>query len=92
MPIASSQLRLSNISPLIIQSEIRAMSVECDRVGGVNLAQGVCDTDLPSPVAQAAIKAIEQGYNIYTRLDGIEVLRRAIATKLERYNGTLCRS
>ena len=63
------------------------MSVECDRVGGVNLAQGVCDTDLPSPVAQAAIKAIEQGYNIYTRLDGIEVLRRAIATKLERYNG-----
>ena len=87
MPIATSQRRLSNISPLIIQSEIRAMSVECDRVGGVNLAQGVCDTDLPSSVANAAIKAIQQGYNIYTRLDGIEVLRQAIAAKLNRYNG-----
>jgi aminotransferase len=87
MPTASSQLRLSTISPLIVQSEIRAMSVECDRVGGVNLAQGVCDTDLPSCVAEAAIKAIHQGYNIYTRLDGIEVLRRAIASKLDRYNG-----
>ena len=87
MPTATSQLRLSNISPLIVQSEIRAMSVECDRVGGVNLAQGVCDTDLPSSVADAAIKAIQQGYNIYTRLDGIEVLRQAIAAKLNRYNG-----
>jgi len=87
MPTASSQLRLSTISPLIVQSEIRAMSVECDRVGGVNLAQGVCDTDLPSCVAEAAIKAIRQGYNIYTRLDGIEVLRRAISSKLDRYNG-----
>ena len=87
MPIASSQLRLSNISPLIIQSEIRAMSVECDRVGGVNLAQGVCDTDLPSPVAEAAIDAIRQGHNIYTRLDGIELLRRAISARLESYNG-----
>jgi aminotransferase len=63
------------------------MSVECDRVGGVNLAQGVCDTDLPSPVAEAAIDAIRQGHNIYTRLDGIELLRRAISARLESYNG-----
>ena len=63
------------------------MSVECDRVGGINLAQGVCDTDLPPFVADAAITAIHQGHNIYTRLDGIESLRQAIAAKLERYNG-----
>ena len=87
MPIANSQLHVSDISPLIVQSEIRAMSVECDRVGGINLAQGVCDTDLPAFVADAAIKAIHQGHNIYTRLDGIESLRQAIAAKLERYNG-----
>ena len=87
MPIANSQLHVSDISPLIIQSEIRAMSVECDRVGGINLAQGVCDTDLPPFVADAAIRAIHQGHNIYTRLDGIESLRQAIAAKLERYNG-----
>jgi aminotransferase len=87
MPVVTSQLRLSNISPLIVQSEIRAMSVECDKVGGINLAQGICDTDVPGSVADAAITAIIEGHNIYTRLDGIEVLRQAIATKLKRYNG-----
>ena len=86
MRTATEKLRLSEISPRIMQSEIRAMTVECDRVGGVNLAQGVCDTELPAPVAQHAIQAIEDGYNIYTRLDGIAPLREAIARKLESYN------
>jgi aminotransferase len=55
----------------------------------VNLAQGVCDTPLPAPVLEAAIQAILDGYNIYTRLDGIAVLREAIAEKLDRYNGLI---
>lgn len=63
------------------------MTVECDAVGGVNLAQGVCDTPLPPVVLEAAIQAIRDGYNIYTRLDGVAVLRQAIAEKLARYNG-----
>ncbi len=63
------------------------MTVECDRIGGVNLAQGVCDTPLPPAVEEAAIKAIHDGHNIYTRLDGIAVLREAIAQKLAHYNG-----
>ncbi|ACO34124.1 pyridoxal phosphate-dependent aminotransferase [Acidobacterium capsulatum] len=84
---SASALRLSEISPLIVQSEIRSMSVECDRMGGVNLAQGVCDTGVPAPVAERALAAIEQGHNIYTRLDGIAVLRDAIAQKALRYNG-----
>lgn len=87
MPQLTSQLRLSNISPLIIQSEIRSMSVECDRMGGINLAQGICDTELPQSVADKAIEAIRNGQNIYTRLDGIEPLRQAIAAKLQRHNG-----
>ena len=62
------------------------MTVECDRVGGVNLAQGVCDTEVPHPVVAKAIEAIHQGYNIYTRLDGVAPLREAIARKLERDN------
>ena len=36
---------------------------------------------------EAAIQAIHDGYNIYTRLDGVAVLRQAIAEKLERHNG-----
>jgi len=63
------------------------MSVECDRMGGVNLAQGVCDTPLPASVEEAAIEAIQGGHNTYTRLDGIALLREAIAAKLARYNG-----
>ncbi|MGC2636290.1 MAG: aminotransferase class I/II-fold pyridoxal phosphate-dependent enzyme [Acidobacteriaceae bacterium] len=63
------------------------MSVECERAGGVNLAQGVCDTGVPSPVMQRALSAITEGLNIYTRLDGIAPLRQAISEKLARYNG-----
>lgn len=70
-----------------MQSEIRAMSVECDRIGGINLAQGVCDTPVPVPVENAAIAAILAGHNIYTRLDGITRLRNAIADKQLRDYG-----
>ena len=47
MRTAIEKLHLSEISPHVIQSEIRAMTQECDRMGGVNLAQGVCDTEVP---------------------------------------------
>ena len=59
-----------------MQSTIRTMSVECEKVGGVNLAQGVCDTEVPEVVRRAAEEAIEAGYNQYTRADGIPRLRR----------------
>lgn len=87
MGTATEKLRLSEISPRIMQSEIRSMTVECDRIGGVNLAQGVCDTEVPSPVVEHAIQAIHQGHNIYTRLDGIAPLRQSIARKMAHYNG-----
>jgi len=81
-------LGLSGLAPRVVQSEIRAMTQECDRIGGVNLAQGVCDTEVPEVVAEGAIRAIRDGLNIYTRLDGIERLRVAIAAKAERTLGT----
>ena len=84
---AVSGVSLSELAPRVIQSEIRAMSVECDRIGGVNLAQGVCDTEVPEVVAEGAIAAIRAGLNIYTRLDGIARLRAAIAAKAERTLG-----
>src|SRR5271168_4742362 len=88
MPATTEKrLHLSEIAPTIIQSEIRSMTVECDAVGGVNMAQGVCDTPLPEVVAEAAIQAIRDGFNIYTRLDGVAVLREAIADKFARHNG-----
>jgi aminotransferase len=87
MRAVAEKLHLSEISPGMVQSEIRAMTVACDLAGGVNLAQGVCDTEVPSPVAARAVEAIAQGLNIYTRMDGIQPLRKAIADKLARHNG-----
>jgi len=87
MRAVADKLRLSEISPGMVQSEIRAMSLECERLKGINLAQGVCDTEVPRPVAARAVEAIAQGHNIYTRLDGIATLRQAIAGKLARHNG-----
>ena len=63
------------------------MTVACADVGGINMAQGVCDTDPPHPVVEAAIAAIRSGQNIYTRLDGVAPLREAIAQKLASRNG-----
>lgn len=87
MPTLTDTLHLSDLAPGIIQSEIRAMTVACADVGGVNLAQGVCDTDPPPVVAEGAQRAIRDGFNIYTRLDGLPRLRRAIAVQLARTHG-----
>ena len=83
----AQELTLSQLAPRALQSEIRAMTMECDRIGGVNLAQGVCDTEPPVEVTDGAIAAINAGHNIYTRLDGIARLRQAIAAKVQRFNG-----
>jgi len=83
----SSRLTLSELAPGALQSEIRAMTTECARMGGINLAQGVCDTPVPAVVEDEAIAAIRAGHNIYTRLDGIERLRVAIAAKQQRDYG-----
>jgi aminotransferase len=84
---ASSRLTLSDLAPDTFQSEIRAMTTECDRIGGINLAQGVCDTPVPALIEEAAIQAIRDGQNIYTRCDGIARLREAIAAKQLRDYG-----
>ena len=81
------EMALSELAPRVLQSEIRAMTVLAEAAGGVNLAQGVCDTEVPEVVAEGAHAAIRDGHNIYTRLDGIARLRRAIATKVERSTG-----
>jgi aminotransferase len=84
---SASRLYLSDLAPGAVQSEIRAMTAACDAMGGINLAQGVCDTPVPAPVEAEAHAAIEGGYNIYTRLDGIARLRAAIAAKQQRDYG-----
>ena len=79
-------LSLSTRTDHITQAEIRVMTIECEKVGGVNLAQGVCDLGVPPEVVQGTVEAISRGYNSYTRYDGLSELRQAVAGKLRRFN------
>lgn len=63
------------------------MSLECDRLNGINLAQGVCDTPVPEEVLAGAKRAMNSGLNAYTRYDGIAPLRRAVAGKMKSLYG-----
>jgi len=62
------------------------MSIECDKVNGINLSQGICDLELATPVKQGAKDAVDQGQNHYSRYDGTPELREAIARKMWEYN------
>ena len=80
-------LKLSKRSAWVLQSEIRNMSIECDRINGINLSQGICDTEVPIVVRRAAQEAIDNGINSYTRYDGLDELREAIAYKVRMFSG-----
>ncbi len=82
-----NKLRTSAMAPGAVQSEIRAMSVLAEQAGAINMAQGICDTEVPDVVREAAKAAIDAGNNIYTRLDGIARLRNAVAADWERRRG-----
>ena len=80
-------LNLSARHEWVMQSEIRNMSIECDQMGGINLSQGVCDTEIPLPVRRATQEAIETGVNTYTHYAGFPELREAIAIKQKKFTG-----
>ena len=55
---------------------------------GINLGQGVCDLDSPSPLVQGGIASIDGGdRQLYAPYTGLPELREAIADKLRRHNG-----
>jgi aminotransferase len=80
-------LPLSQRSQNILQSEIRSMTRECRRLGGINMAQGVCDLPIPPQVIAGAKTAMDSGCNSYTPPEGLAALRAAIAQKMQRTYG-----
>jgi len=74
-------MKLSNRVKNISQSEIRAMSILCHELNGLNMAQGLCDLEVPKPVLEGSCKAMDNGKNIYTSAYGNHNLREAIANK-----------
>jgi len=74
-------MKLSNRAKDIAQSEIRAMSILCNEKNGLNMAQGLCDLEVPLPVLQGTKEGIDSGKNTYTSAYGNYKLREAIAKK-----------
>lgn len=71
----------------LVQSDIRAMTIECIRLKGINLGQGLCETETPEVVIQAARESIVmKDRNLYSSPEGIAPLRQKVALKLKREN------
>jgi aminotransferase len=82
MPAPSSR-RISGLA----QSDIRRMTRECERLGGINLGQGICDLPTPPPVRDGAVQAVLERRSTYSFAEGCAELRGALARKLLRDNG-----
>lgn len=78
-------LKSSRIQGLV-QSDIRRMSRECARVGGINLGQGICDLPSPPEVIEGTLSAVREDLSIYSKFEGVDGLREQIAKKVESYN------
>lgn len=71
----------------LVQSDIRRMSRECERVGGINLGQGICDLPTIPELIEGACEAIRESRATYSKFEGIDPLREKIAAKIARFNG-----
>ncbi len=81
---------LSAITETFTESVIREMTRICDAVGGYNLSQGFPDFESPKAIKEAAIAAINEGFNQYPVTFGEPELREAISRKVSSYNGIHC--
>ncbi len=84
-------LSLSKRADFITQAEIRVMTIECEKVGGINLAQGVCDTEVPLAVrrgAQAAMDAETRYHPDRIARQTLAFYRRVIDGRAPRITGS----
>lgn len=65
---------------------LRQITLEVQKVNGINLGQGVCNLRVPPRIIEAAYQAGLDGINRYTNPRGLESLRHALATKLAWHN------
>ena len=79
--------QISNRLKGLVQSDIRRMSRECERVSGINLGQGICDLPTIPELIEGATDAIASSKATYSKFEGIDPLREKIARKIERFNG-----
>jgi aminotransferase len=78
---------LASRTDALQQSDIRAVTFAVNRVGGINLGQGICDLATPDPIKAGAVAAIEGDRSIYTAYNGVKALRQEILAKARAFNG-----
>ena len=81
-----AKINISNRVKNLKQSGIRAASMRCAELNGINLGQGVCDLPIRDEIKQAAIKAIDHDKSLYSACEGIAPLREKLASKINKFN------
>ena len=81
---------LARITDTFTESVIREMTRICDAVDGYNLSQGFPDFESPAAIKEAAILAINEGWNQYPVTFGEPELREAISKKAKWFNHIDC--
>ena len=80
--------RILNLTPSpTMAMDAKAKAMVRSGVDVINLSVGEPDFDTPAHIKEAAIAAIQEGFNKYTPAGGIPELKEAIAEKLSRENG-----
>ena len=69
------------------QSAIRAMTVRCQELGAINLAQGLCQVSPPAELLAEGTRDFESIDHSYSPAEGLAVFREAAADKLKRNSG-----
>ncbi len=65
---------------------LRQITLDVQKVNGINLGQGVCNLRVPPRILDAAYQAGLDGINLYTNPRGLKSLRDALAYKLNWHN------
>jgi len=86
------EIRLSARIARVRPSQTLAVSAKAAQLRAegrdiIGLGVGEPDFDTPEHIKQAAYQAIADGYTKYTQVDGLPVLKQAVADKLRRDNG-----
>lgn len=80
--------RILNLTPSpTMAMDAKAKAMVRSGIDVINLSVGEPDFDTPAHIKEAAIAAIQEGFNKYTPAGGIPELKEAIAEKLTRENG-----
>ena len=83
--------RIAQVQPSMTMAVVdKAASLRSQGRDIIDLGVGEPDYETPDHVKQAAVKALNQGHTRYTKNVGIDELREAVVSKLERVNNLKC--